>query len=466
MPLTMAVACELVPEDTGEVIPETRYAKTSDDVWIAYQAFGDGATDLVLVKSWVSHLEVYWEQPRFADMVRNLAKGLRVLDFDKRGTGLSDRISRVPDLEARMDDIRAVMDAAGSSRAVLLGWGDGAALAALFAATYPNRTAGLILNGGNARMAWAADYPWGLTQADWSKDHARIPEIWGRERYGREWAEMSLLVGPRDADDPELFRWAARWARYSAAPGDMLAFDQMWMETDVRDVLSTIQVPTVVTCTEGLNSEEAGWVASRIPGAELHRLTGGHRVVWMSDLDELSEAVDKFVSSIRDEEADFDRQLATVLFTDIVNSTSQSAAMGDQAWRTVQEGHDRIVRAQLARCRGREIRRMGDGFLATFDGPGRAVRCADAISTAVRPLGIEIRAGLHTGEIELAGDDVAGIAVAIGARVGALAGPSEVLLSSTVKDLVVGSGLALEDRGVHSLKGVPDEWHLYAVARN
>jgi len=447
--------------------PETRYAKTSDDVWIAYQVVGTGASDLIIVKSWVSHLEVYREQPRFAAMVDTFANGLRVLDFDKRGTGLSDRVSRIPDLEARMDDIRAVMDAAESERAVLLGWGDGAALAALFAATYPDRTAGLILNGGSARMAWAADYPWGLTQEDWREDHARIPEIWGRERFGREWAEMSRLLGPRDPDDPDLFRWAAKWARYSAAPGDMLAFDEMWMQTDVRDVLQTIQVPTVVTCREGVNSEEARWVASRIPGARLVPLAGGHHVAWLSDLDELSEAVGALVTSVRDEEADFDRLLATVMFTDIVDSTSQSAAMGDQAWRAVQDGHDRIVRAQLARYRGREIRRMGDGFLATFDGPGRAVRCARAISAGVRPLDIEIRTGLHTGEIELTtDDDVAGLAVAIGARVGALAGPSEILVSSTVKDLVAGSGLALQDRGLHSLKGVPDEWRLYAVAQN
>jgi class 3 adenylate cyclase len=452
--------------DTGVVIPETLYAKTSDDVWIAYQIVGEGGTDLVIVNAWVSHVEVYWEQPRFANMLRMFAKSHRVLTFDKRGTGLSDRISLVPDLDARMDDIRAMMDAAGSDRAVLFGWGDGAALAALFAATYPDRTAGLILDGGNARMAWAPDYPWGLAEDDWKKDHARIPEIWGSERHAREWAEMSWILGPREADDPELLRWAARWARYSAAPGDMLAFDRMWMETDVRDILSAIQVPTVVTCKEGVNSEEAGWVASRIPGARLLPLSGGHRVVWMGDLDELCDAVADLVSSVRDEEAAFDRVLATVLFTDIVDSTSQSAAVGDQAWRSVQEGHDQIVRAQLARCRGREIRRMGDGFLATFDGPGRAVRCAQAISGAVRPLGIEIRAGLHTGEIELAGDDVAGIAVAIGARVGALAGPSEILVSSTVKDLVAGSGLALEDRGLHTLKGVPDEWRLYAVARN
>jgi len=322
---------------------------------------------------------------------------------------------------------------------------------------------GLILNGGNARTAWAADYPWGMREEDWEKDHARIPEIWGVERHAREWAEMSWLLGPDDVDDPDLMRWASRWARYSAAPGDMLAFDEMWMATDVRDVLPAIRTPTVVISAPGAHSEEAAWVASRIPQARLLEFPGAHRVVWMSDLDELGQAVGTLMHVIQEEEASFERVLATVLFTDIVDSTSQSAAVGDRAWRTVQEAHDQIVRAQVARYRGREIRRMGDGFLATFDGPGRAVRCARAIAAGVASLGIEIRAGLHTGEIDLDGDDIAGITVAIGARVGALAGPSEVLVSSTVKDLVVGSGLALEDRGVHTLKGVPGEWRLFAV---
>jgi class 3 adenylate cyclase len=448
------------------VTPETLYAKTSDDVWIAYQTLGEGPVDLMVFFSWVSHLEVYWEQPRIAKMLQSFAKDARVITFDKRGTGLSDRISRVPDLEARMDDIRAVMDAVGSERATLFGMGDGAALAALFAATYPERSAGLILYGGNARMTWAPDYPWGLTEDAWIREHARIPEIWGRERYGREWAEISLLVERGDADDPELFRWAAKWARYSAAPGDMLAFDHMWAHTDVRDILPAIQVPATVIHGEDRGPGEAEYVASRIPGATLLPLSGARRVAWMSDLDELSEAVHTFLGSIRHEQAAFDRLLATVLFTDIVDSTSQSAAMGDQAWGRVQDGHDRIVRAQLARFYGREIRKMGDGFLATFDGPGRAVRCAQAIAAAVPALGIEIRAGLHTGEIELADGDISGLAVAIGARVGALAGASEILVSSTVRDLVVGSGINLEDRGAHALKGVPDEWHLYAVTAN
>jgi class 3 adenylate cyclase len=445
------------------VTPETLYAKTTDDVWIAYQILGDAPVDLIVVNAWVSHLEVDWEQPRIAGMLRAFANDARVITFDKRGTGLSDRISRVPDLEARMDDIRAVMDAAGSTRATLIGLGDGAALAALFAATYPERSAGLLLYEGNARMTWAPDYPWGLPEDVWIREHARIPEIWGREQYGREWAEMSLLLERNEPDDPELFRWAAKWARYSAAPGDMLAFDHMWAHTDVRDILPAIQVPTSVIHKRGSDAGEAEYVASRIPGAKLIPLAGARRVAWMSDLDELSSAVRDFLGSIRHEQAAFDRLLATVLFTDIVDSTSQSAAMGDQAWGKVQDEHDRIVRAQLARFRGREIRKMGDGFLATFDGPGRAVRCAQAIIAGVQPLGIAVRAGLHTGEIELTGGDVSGIAVAIGARVGALAEAGEVLVSSTVKDLVVGSGINLEDRGAHTLKGVPDEWHLYAA---
>jgi class 3 adenylate cyclase len=450
-------------ETRAAVIPETLYAETSDGVWIAYNAVGAGSIDLILVNSWVSHLEVLWEQPRFAAMIGKFAKSARVINFDKRGTGLSDRISRVPDLESRMDDIRAVMDQASSHRAVLFGWGDGAALAALFAATYPDRAAGLIMNGGNARMAWAPDYPWGLTEDRWKQEHARIPEIWGSERDAREWAEMSRVMEPGEPDDVELLQWAAKWARYSAAPGGMLAFDEMWFGTDVRDTLPAIQVPTAVVQQAGLSEEEAEWVASAIPGARLLSVAGARRVAWMSDLDELGEVVHAFLMSIEDEQAVFDRVLATVLFTDIVDSTSQSAAMGDVAWRRVQDGHDQIVRAQLSRHRGREIRTMGDGFLATFDGPARAVKCAQAIAAGVRSLGIEIRAGLHTGEIELTGEEVAGIAVAVGARVGALATASEVLVSSTVRDLVVGSGIVFEERGEHSLKGVPDKWHLFAA---
>jgi class 3 adenylate cyclase len=444
--------------------PETLYARTTDDVWIAYQVFGDAPRDLVLVNAWVSHLEIMWEQPRFRSMLEAFSKDARVINFDKRGTGLSDRISRVPDLESRMDDIRAVMDAAGSERATLFGWGDGGALAALFAATYPERTAGLVLFDGNARMVWAPDYPWGLTEEDWNREHDRIPTIWGTRQYAREWAEMSWLIDAGAPDDPELLEWAARWARYSAAPGDMLVFDRMWAQTDVRDILPVIQVPTSVLYGDGSDPSQAEHVASMISGAQLVGVKGGRGLVWAGDIDELGGAVSSFLASIRNEEAAFDRVFATVMFTDIVDSTPQSAELGDVAWQKVQDAHDRVVRAQLARFRGQEIRTMGDGFLATFDGPGRAVRCAQAITEGVKPLGIEIRAGLHAGELELVGGDIAGIAVAIGARVGARAAASEVLVSSTVKDLIVGSSIELEDRGTHTLKGVPGEWQLYAVA--
>jgi class 3 adenylate cyclase len=440
------------------------YARTSDDVWIAYQVVGDAARDLVLVNAWVSHLEIMWEQPRFRSMLEALAQDARVITFDKRGTGLSDRISRVPDLEARMDDIRAVMDAAGSKRATLFGWGDGGALAALFAATYPERTAGLVLFDGSARMTWAPDYPWGLPKEAWDREHARIPTIWGTVEHAREWAEMSWLIDAGAPDDPELLEWAARWARYSAAPGDMLMFDRMWANTDVRNILPTIQVPTSVLYGEGSDPAQAEHVAGMISGAELVGVKGGRGLVWAGDVDELRDAVGSFLASIRNEASSFDRVFATVLFTDIVNSTAQSAALGDTGWRKVQDAHDAVVRAQLARFNGREVRTMGDGFLATFDGPGRAVRCAQAISESVKPLGIEIRAGLHAGEIELVDDDIAGIAVAIGARIGALATASEVLVSSTVRDLITGSSIELEDRGTHTLKGVPGEWQLYAVA--
>jgi class 3 adenylate cyclase len=275
---------------------------------------------------------------------------------------------------------------------------------------------------------------------------------------------MSWLIDPDAPDDPELLEWAARWARYSAAPGDMLMFDRMWAQTDVRGILPTIQVPTTVLYSDGGDRAQAEHVAGMIPEAQLVGVKGGRPLVWTGDIDELRASVGAFQASIRDGETAFDRVFATVMFTDIVDSTAQSAELGDSAWARLQDGHDQVVRAQLARFHGREVRKMGDGFLATFDGPGRAVRCAQAISENVKPLGIEVRAGLHAGEIELVDGDVAGIAVATGARVGALAAANEVLVSSTVKDLIAGSSIELQDRGTHALKGMPDEWRLYAVS--
>jgi class 3 adenylate cyclase len=321
-----------------------------------------------------------------------------------------------------------------------------------------------VLFDGSARMIWARDYPWGLPKEVWDREHARIPTIWGTVEHAREWAELSWLIDAGAPDDPELLEWAARWARYSAAPGDMLMFDLMWASTDVRNILPAIQVPTSVLYGEGSDPSQAEHVAGMISGAELVGVKGGKRLVWAGDVDELRSAVGSFLASIRNEASSFDRVFATVLFTDIVNSTAQSAALGDTGWRKVQDAHDAVVRAQLARFHGREIRTKGDCFLATFDGPGRAVRCAQAISESVKPLGIEIRAGLHAGEIELVDDDIAGVAVAIGARIGALATGSEVLVSSTVRDLITGSSIELEDRGTHTLKGVPGTWQLFAVA--
>ena len=445
------------------MIPETLYAKTSDDVWIAYHAVGTGGLDLILVNGWVSHLEVYWEQPRFANMLGKLAQRARVINFDKRGTGLSDRISRVPDLEARMDDIRAVMDAADSRRAVLLGWGDGAALAGLFAATYPDRAAGLILSGGNARMAWAPDYPWGLPQIVGTANtpgSLRSGEASGTPANGRRCRGCSNLV------TSTIQISCGGWR---GGPGTRQPLGACWLLTRCGSrptcgmSCQRSRYPQPSSTPTGVQEEESRWVAAQVHGADLITLPSGHRVPWMGDLDELNEVVHTFVASIEVQEAAFDRLLATVLFTDIVDSTSQSAAMGDSAWRKLQEGHHQIVRAQLSRHRGQEIKTMGDGFLATFDGPGRAIKCAQAITMAVRSLGIEVRAGLHTGEIELQDEDIGGIAVAICARIGALAAPSEILVSSTVKDLVAGSGIVFEDRGGHSLKGIPEEWRLFAV---
>jgi class 3 adenylate cyclase len=451
------------------VIPTTRWAKTIDGAYIAYQDFGEGPLTLVVVHGWLSHLEVYWEAPPFASMMTKLASFARVIHFDKRGTGLSDRIEHLPDLETRMDDIRAVMDAESVDRAALFGWSDGAALAALFAATYPERTVALALYGG-VRMARASDYPWGETKEELRAQEDLIQEIWGDERRAREWWQIATASPPRPEDE-NLLAWGAKFARYAGTPGSAVAYNRMWYETDVRNVLPAIQVPTAILYRQGVEAsaggppeaEQAAYISQRIPGAKTVQLSGDQWIPWLGDVEELGGAIDSFLGSVRQEESEFHRVLATVLFTDIVDSTAQSAALGDHRWRELRESHDRIVRTCLARYRGQEVKTMGDGFLATFDGPARAVRCAMWIADGVRSLGIEVRAGLHTGEVELDGEDVAGIAVAIGARVGAKAGPGEVLVSQTVKDLVAGSGLHFDDKGAHALKGVPGKWRLFAV---
>jgi len=447
--------------------PKTRWATTVDGASIAYQDFGEGQTTLVVTHGDFSHLELYWELPQFAHFMRRLGRSLRVLHFDKRGVGMSDRLSTAPSLEVQMDDIRAVMDAAHVERAALSAGGDpGPAMAAFFAATHPERTLALWLDG-YIHTAKDADYPWGMSEQDWERWREDLPGIWGSEARALDFAHLCLDSGgePGDApfDDAGFLRWVTRMARFSATPTSIARFQRMWLDTDVRDILPTIGVPTAVTTHAAwsqVDRDISAYVAARIPGARL--IDAGRDGVFV-DPEAYVSALECFIDSVLHEEAELDRMLATVLFTDVVGSTRKAAELADARWKDLLERHNTIVRALLTRYRGQEVNTAGDGFLATFDGPARAVRCAQAICEAVKPLGLEVRAGCHTGEIELMGADVGGIAVHIGARVGTLAGPSEVLVSSTVKDLVAGSGLVFEDRGEHALKGVPGGWRLYAV---
>jgi class 3 adenylate cyclase len=445
-------------------IPEIRFAK-SGDVYIAYQVVGDGPIDLVCIHDWVSNLELQWEEPLQARFLQRLASFSRLLLFDKRGSGLSDRTVE-PDLfsfEVRIDDVRAVMDAAGSGQAVVFGQSDdGGPLAAYFAAAYPERTRGLILYETRAKMLKAPDYPWGYEPTGPDVWAAERESFWGTDAYARRWLRE---LAPSVAGDDQALRRYSRLLRQSASPGTEELFERVTGQFDIRDVLPTVHVPTLVLHRTGDedNPVEAGRdLADRIAGARFVEIPGIDSYPWAGDQEPLLAEVQAFVTGSRPAEAS-DRVLATVLFTDIVGSTERAATLGDAKFKELLTRHHSAVRAELERCRGREVDTAGDGFLATFDGPARAVRCAQAIVEAVRPFGIEIRAGVHTGEIELEGDDVRGIAVHIGARVGALAGPSEVLVSQTVKDLVAGSGLTFEDAGEHELKGVPDRWRLYRV---
>ena len=443
------------------VIPETRYAR-SGDVSIAYQVVGEGPLDLVLVHGWVQSFDPGWEIEAIKRFYLRLASFSRLILFDKRGTGLSDRVALddLPTLETRMDDVRAVMDAVGSERAALLGHSEGGAMAALFGATYPERTTALVLVGSFARAAWAPDYPLGRTDGALDEKNEAIVESWGVE-FTRS---VLRQLAPSIADDEELVQAYARAAARGASPAAASALMQMSSMIDVRHVLPAIQVPTLVLHrADEFLAETTRDVGARIPGARVVELPGHDHMPWLGDQDAVLEEIEEFLTGVRPHPA-LDRILATMLFTDIVGSTELAADLGDRRWRDLLEQHNALVRRELGRFRGRELNTAGDGFLATFDGPARAIACACAIRDAGRSLGLQIRFGLHTGELELAGSDVRGIAVHTGARVAGKAGPGEVLASSTVKDLVAGSGLEFEDRGSHELKGVPGEWHLYAVA--
>ena len=445
--------------------PETHYAKTVDGVHIAYQVFGEGPVDMVFSFGEVSSVDQMWSLPEMADLMRRLSLFSRVIAFDPRGNGSSDRDLGTSSFETGMDDIRAVMDAAGSERALQFGQQDGGMTCALFAASFPERTSGLILLNSSASQRWAPDFPGGWKEEEWDAYVGKVAEGWGTIAHAEE--HLRSLAPNHPLDRATIVRFA-RYFRSSASPGSMMALDRKLRDYDVRAILPTIQVPTLVMHATDSQFDPI-WTgrynAERIPGATLVELQTDEYVPFWAAADAVVHNVERFAKRIRNDEVELDRVLSTVLFTDIVDSTAQSAAIGDRAWTDVRTQHDQIVRANLGRFRGREIKTMGDGFLATFDGPARGVRCAEAIVTAVRSLGIEIRAGLHTGEVALEGDDVSGLGVAIGARVGAKASASEVLVSQTVKDLVAGSGLVFEDAGEHELKGVPDRWHLYRVVR-
>ena len=439
--------------------PETRYVKSAD-FNIAYQVAGEGPFDLIYVPGWISNIEENWEVPEYAHFLRRLASFSRLILFDKRGTGLSDRVSneRLPTLEQRMDDVHAVLEAAGSERAVVFGASEGGNMSVLFAATYPERVRALVLAGAYAKRLWSPDYPWAPTQEQREREN---------ELLEREWAgEMDVAsLAPSAVDDPALSRRIATYFRRGASPGAAVTLNRMNTEIDTRAVLPTITVPTLVLQRSGdrdVKLKEGRWIAQQIPGAKYVELSGDDHLVWVGDSDALLDEVEEFLTGVR-RGPEPDRVLATVLFTDIVGATERAAKLGDQRWRELLEEHHRSIREELERFRGREIDTAGDGFLATFDGPARAIRCACVIRDAMRSLGIEIRAGLHTGECELVGEKIAGIAVHTGARVAGLAGPGEVLVSNTVKDLVAGSGIELVDRGEHQLKGVPGIWRLYTA---
>jgi class 3 adenylate cyclase/pimeloyl-ACP methyl ester carboxylesterase len=447
--------------------PDIRYARTGE-VSIAYAVIGDGPFDVVFVSGWVlSNFGVPWEGSA-ADFYRGIASFARLILFDKRSTGLSDRVSGFPDLETRMDDIRAVMDAVGSKRAAVMGFSEGGPMSCLFAATYPERTAALVLYGTVPTFTRAADYPWEPTQDE------RLAMIQRDEpRYGTGgWVDEALVgLAPTTAGDEATRRWWRRWVQTSASPGAIKALRLMNAGIDVRHALPAIRVPTLVLHRVGDEDtllDEGRYLSAHIPDAELVELPGVDHGWWV-DSTQIVEQVEPFLRGIWErgewDAVEEERVLATVLFTDIVGSTVKLAELGDRGWRELLQQHHALVRRQLARFSGHEIDTAGDGFFARFDGPARAIRCAESIVNGVRELGIEVRAGLHTGECEVVDDKVGGIAVHIGARVASLAQPGEVLVSSTVKDLVAGSGLAFEDRGEHALKGLPGAWRVHALAR-
>ena len=446
-------------ENSVAVVPETRYAR-SGDVHIAYQVVGEGEPDLLLVAEFWHSIEAQWEEPALASFLHRLASFGRLISFDQRGTGISDPLApnEVLSLEVWLDDIAAVMEAAASEEAVLLGFGGGGTLSTLFAATHPERTSGLVLVNSFARLSWAADYPWGRAPALEDEVIHVMRTGWGR-------GVLLDLLAPSKVGDEPFRRWWARYQRLGASPGTIVRHRRMLDEVDVRDVLPSIRVPTLVLHRADntySRVEHGRYLAERIPAARYVEAPGSDYFAFLGNAEVFLDEIERFVNTVSSA-PEADRVVTTVLFTDIVGSTERASEVGDRRWAELLDAHHSAVRRELERFRGQEVNTTGDGFLATFDGPARAVRCALAIVEAVRPVGVEIRAGLHTGEVELAEGGTRGLAVHIAQRVLAEAGAGEVLVSSTVKDLVAGSGLVFADVGPRALKGVPEEWRLFQV---
>jgi class 3 adenylate cyclase len=441
-------------------IPSTHYVK-SDDVYIAYQIVGEGPLDLMFVPGFVSNVEAIWQSPDRSRFFRRLASFCRVILFDKRGTGMSDRGSQIFTLEQRMHDVQAVLNEVGSERAALFGISEGGPMSLLYAATYPERTAALVLYGCYAKRSWSPDYTFGWKDEQWKRVLDNFGHHWGTPR-----GVSATMWAPSIAGDPRAAEDLAAYFRASASPGAAVSIMSMNREIDVRHILPATRVPTLIlhrTAEHVIDVEHARYMARHIPGAKLAELPGEDHMAWFGDQDSILDEVEQFLTGRRHAHEP-ERVLATVLFADIAGSTARAATLGDNSWRELLEAFYARVRQILHQYRGREISTSGDGFLATFDGPARAVRCASAIRDTVRSLNLEVRCGLHTGECELVGNDITGIAVHTGARVAALAAPGEVLVSQTVRDLVAGSGLVLEECGTYTLKGVPNEWRLFRAA--
>ena len=440
-------------------LPETKYARIADDSYVAYQVVGAGPIDLVYTAGWFGHVEAQWEYPALARFLHRLASFSRLICFDRRGHGLSDPIDLDNiTLEQWMDDVRVVMDAAGSERAALLGAGEGGPMTILFAATYPERTSALVLVGTSACMARHPDYPWGMPPS------AQEKLIDGVQRSYWDRASATRFIGSLTSDERDQLQ-LERLFRYATSPGMVRRLLRASVEVDVRNVLPSVRLPTLVVnrSDDRMRRVEAGrHLAAEIAQAKYVELPGVETHPWSGDQDAVLDEIQEFLTGVRPA-PESDRVLATILFTDVVSSTERAAQAGDRRWLELFETHKKVVRRELERHRGREVNTAGDGFLATFDGPARAVRCARSIVEGLGEVGLDVRAGVHTGEIELAGDDVTGIAVHIGSRVQELAGPGEVLVSRTVVDLVAGAGLEFENRGEHDLKGVPGRFQLYAA---